>query len=165
MAYELHIERLGKDKDGETIPITLEEWKSAVAATPGVRLCAPGIRTVTMPDGASLNLPVGDGDVEVSFPDEQAWQAVFRWHAGAASFNGRFSTPGIVRTRRGQRRLRSLRVWEPRFAETMERVTICRQERLSIPNTILGRNKDAPDSQKPKFLTALAQVLRSGPGK
>ena len=93
MAYELHIERLGKDKHGEATPIPLEEWKAAVSATPGVRLCAPGVRTLTLPNGASLNMPIRDGDAEVSFPDEQAWEAVFRWQAGAASFNARFD-PG-----------------------------------------------------------------------
>ena len=93
MPYELHIERLGKDKHGEAIPIPLEEWKTAVAATPGVRLCLPGVRKLIAPDGASINIPVQDGDLEVSFSDEQAWQAVFRWHNGAASFSARFD-PG-----------------------------------------------------------------------
>ena len=93
MAYELHIERLGKDKHDEAIPIPLEDWKAAVAATPGVRLCTPGVRKLTTPDGASINIPVQDGDLEVSFPGEQTWQAVFRWHNGAASFNARFD-PG-----------------------------------------------------------------------
>ena len=93
MAYEVHIERLGQDKHGEAIPIPLEEWKAVVATTPGVRLCPPGARKLTTPDGASINIPTQDGDLEVSFPAPQGWQTAFRWHKGAASFNARFE-PG-----------------------------------------------------------------------
>ena len=93
MAYELHIERLGEDKHGEAIPIPLEEWKAAIAATSGVRLCTPGFQTLTAPSGATLNIPVKDGDTEISFPDIQEWQAVFRWHKGTVSFNAKFE-PG-----------------------------------------------------------------------
>ncbi len=93
MAYELHIERLSKKKHAEAIPIPLAEWKSAVAATPGVRLCTPGLRKVTFPGGAEINLPVQDGDLEVCFPGAAGWQAVFHWQDGAASFNAQFD-PG-----------------------------------------------------------------------
>src|SRR5437879_2952304 len=79
MAYELHIERLGQDKHGEAIPIPLEEWKAVVATTPGVRLCPPGARKLTTPDGASISIPTQDGDLEVSFPAPEGWQTAFRW--------------------------------------------------------------------------------------
>jgi hypothetical protein len=96
MAYDLHIERLGEDKDGESIPIPLEEWKTAVAATPGVRLPAPGVRQETAPDGSTFNLPIQDGDVEVLFPDKNEWEYVFRWRKsiGTAAFNSRSFDPG-----------------------------------------------------------------------
>jgi hypothetical protein len=93
MAYNLHIERLPESKHGKGIAIPLEEWKAAVAATPGVRLCAPGFQTLTAPSGATLNIPVQDGDTAVLFPDTQKWQAVFRWHKNTVSFNARFE-PG-----------------------------------------------------------------------
>jgi len=93
MAYELHIERPPFNKQGEATPIPLAEWKAAVLATPGVRLCTPGIRIVTYPHGATMNVPIQDGDLEVYFSDDQAWQPVFHWHNGAASVNARFD-PG-----------------------------------------------------------------------
>jgi len=86
MAYELHIERLTESKPGKAIPIPLDEWKAAVAATPGVRLCTAEFLPLTMPGGATLNIPLEDGATEVSFPDTQEWQAVFRWHKGTVSF-------------------------------------------------------------------------------
>src|SRR2546426_829808 len=93
MAYELHIERPPFNERGEAIAIPLAEWKSAVLATPGGGLRTPGIRRVTYPDGATINVPIQDGDLEVYFPDDQAWQPVFHWHNGAASVNARFE-PG-----------------------------------------------------------------------
>ena len=93
MAYDLHIERIPKNKRAKAIPIPLGEWKAAVAATPGVRLCAPGLRRMTFPGGAALNVPIQDGDLEVFFPGEENWQSVFNWSKGAASFKVQFD-PG-----------------------------------------------------------------------
>jgi hypothetical protein len=94
MAYELHIERLPLNDEGEATPIPLEDWKAALSATEGVRLCPPGANTITNPKtGEVISIPRRDGDAEVYFPDEQTWRPVFRWFEGAASVNARFD-PG-----------------------------------------------------------------------
>ena len=93
MSYELHIERFGQDKQGKAIPIPLDVWKAAASATPGVRLCTPGIRKITYPHGASINFPIQDGDLEVYFPETQTWEPVFHWRDGSASVNASFD-PG-----------------------------------------------------------------------
>jgi hypothetical protein len=94
MAYELHIERFPLTDEGEATPIPLEDWKAALSSTEGVRLCPPGADTITNPKtGETINIPRGDGDAEVYFPDDQAWHSVFRWCKGAAHVNARFD-PG-----------------------------------------------------------------------
>lgn len=94
MPYELHIERLPLSDEGEPAPIPLDQWKSALLATEGVRLCPPGANTVTNPKtGEIISIPRRDGDAEVYFSDERAWQPVFRWFEGAAHVNARFE-PG-----------------------------------------------------------------------
>jgi len=94
MAYELHIERVPLSDGGEPTPIPLDEWKSALSAIEGVRLCSPGANTITNPKtGEVISIPRRDGDAEVYFPDERAWHQVFRWFEGAAHVNARFE-PG-----------------------------------------------------------------------
>jgi hypothetical protein len=94
MAYELHITKPELDEHGLSLPIPLEDWKSAVSAIEGVRLCPPGEHTATNPKtGAVISMPRRDGDAEVYFPAEQAWHAVFRWFEGSANFAARFQ-PG-----------------------------------------------------------------------
>jgi hypothetical protein len=94
MAYQLHIERLPLNDEGEPTPILLEEWKSALAATPGVRLCAQGADTTSNPKtGEVISIPRRDGDAEVYFSADGAWRSVFRWFEGAAHLNARFE-PG-----------------------------------------------------------------------
>lgn len=94
MAYEFHIERLPLNDECELTPIGLEDWKAALSATEGVRLCSPGANTITNPKtGDIISIPRRDGDAEVCFPDEQAWCPVFRWFEGAAHVNAKFD-PG-----------------------------------------------------------------------
>ena len=94
MAYELHITKPELNEHGLSVPIPFEDWKSAVLATQGVRLCTSGTHTATNPKtGEIISILRRDGDAEVYFPGEQAWHAVFRWHAGSASFAVRFE-PG-----------------------------------------------------------------------
>ena len=94
MAYELHIERLPLNNEGDPTPIPLDDWKAALSATEGVRLCAPGAKTITNPNtGEVISIPRRDGDAEVYFPAEQAWHPVFRWFEGAAHVNAKFE-PG-----------------------------------------------------------------------
>ena len=94
MAYELHIERLPLNDEGEPTPIALDDWKTALSSTEGVRLCPPGVNTITNPKtGEVISIPRRDGDAEVYFPDEQIWRPTFRWFESAAHVNARFE-PG-----------------------------------------------------------------------
>lgn len=94
MAYELHIERLPINDEGDPTPIPLEQWKAALLATEGVRLCPQGVHTITNPKtGEVIGIPRRDGDAEVYFPEVQAWHPVFRWFEGAAHVNAKFK-PG-----------------------------------------------------------------------
>jgi len=93
MAYEIHIERFPLNEDGEPTPIPLDDWKAALSATEGVRLCPPGDNTITNPKtGEVISIPRRDGDAEVYFSDERAWRPVFRWFEGAAHVNAIFET-------------------------------------------------------------------------
>jgi hypothetical protein len=94
MAYELHIERrrLALIIQRESIP--LDDWKAALSATEGVRLCPPGANIFTNPKtGEIISIPRRDGDAEVYFSDERVWHPVFRWFEGAAHVNAKFE-PG-----------------------------------------------------------------------
>ena len=94
MAYELHIERLPLNDEGGPTPIPLDDWKAALSATEGVRLCPSGTNSITNPEtGEVISIPRRDGDAEVYFPDEQTWRPVFRWFGGAAHVNANFD-PG-----------------------------------------------------------------------
>jgi hypothetical protein len=96
MGYDLHIERPADDPDAEPIPIPLEEWRAAIAATEGVRLVTAAAHTWTNPaSGQVLSVPAQDGDAEVFFPADGQWRSVFRWSSdgGAASSSARFD-PG-----------------------------------------------------------------------
>jgi len=85
MAYGFHIERLPVSKDGAPTTIALDEWKAAVSAIEGVRLCPPGTATSTNPrTGEVISIPRQDGDLEVYFADERIWRPAFRWSGGAA---------------------------------------------------------------------------------
>lgn len=95
MAYELHIERLAVASE-VNLPISFEEWRSAVATVPGVRPFAETFHVFTVPNnGATVRTPAGEGDAEVYFPNEQTWHSVFRMRAGVPviSFNAWFE-PG-----------------------------------------------------------------------
>ena len=94
MAYELHIERLPLNDEGEPTPIPLGDWKAALAATKGVRLCPPGVYSITNPmTGEVISMPLQDGDAEIYFPDARAWYPAFGWFEGAAQFKAMFE-PG-----------------------------------------------------------------------
>jgi hypothetical protein len=118
MAYALHICRLAEDPIDTRVDqrkaataedvaailrgsgpapwrtIPLEEWRAAVAATPGVRLHAAEFHTLTNPTtNQVLRFKVNDGDTEVFFPVEGQWHPAIRWSKGMASFNARLE-PG-----------------------------------------------------------------------
>ncbi len=94
MAYGFHIERLPVGEDGAPTTIPLDEWRAAVSAMEGVRLCPPETGTITNPrTGEVISLPRQDGDLEVYFADERIWRPVFRWSGGAAHVKAAFD-PG-----------------------------------------------------------------------
>jgi hypothetical protein len=87
MAYALHIERLASRAAEKPSPIPLDEWKRALSAMEGVRLCVQKANTMTIPGTDEvLTIPHRDGDAEVYFPDEKKWHAVFNWFNGSATF-------------------------------------------------------------------------------
>jgi hypothetical protein len=91
MAYALHIEQQSASE--ERVQIPLEEWKLALAAVDGVRLCNERALTLTSKEGNVLRNPHRDGDAEVYFPQDGAWYAVFAWHKGSVTFELDYS-PG-----------------------------------------------------------------------
>lgn len=94
MGYDLHIERTRKLPDSEPTPISIEEWRAAIAVTEGVRLFAGDFHGVRNPKtGQYVGVRARDGDAEVFFPDEEQWYCVFHWFEGSVSFRARF-TPG-----------------------------------------------------------------------
>ena len=96
MAYEFHIERSAADEDSEPLPIRLEEWEAAVAATSGLRLYSKGFYEATNPSsGEVIRVGAKEGDTEVFFPHESAWYPIFHWRAspGSALFKASFE-PG-----------------------------------------------------------------------
>jgi len=77
MGYDIHIER--------DPPVTLTEWKSAVAATNGVRLDSSGARTTNPHTGEVISMRGADGDAQVFLDGE--WLPWFRWQAdGGVTF-------------------------------------------------------------------------------
>lgn len=94
MAYELHIERFPPNTEDGRTPIPLADWKSALSAVEGVRLCPLGVNTITNPKtGERISIPRSDGDAEVYFPHERVWHPVFRWFEGVVHVNATFE-PG-----------------------------------------------------------------------
>lgn len=84
MGYELRIERSGRGRK----KITVEEWRAALASTPGVRLAESQVITATNPKTGEVIQIGGMSDSgEVQFPGE--WVTAFRWRNGAAFFNAR----------------------------------------------------------------------------
>jgi hypothetical protein len=87
MAYELHIERPGRE-------ITLEEWRGAVARTSGVRLAEGDAVGVNPTTNEEIRIRGSGGDVEVlfsrggllGFGAQEEWVRVFRFVRGRASF-------------------------------------------------------------------------------
>jgi hypothetical protein len=95
VSYSLHIRRPTEDPNEDPTPISLEEWRAAVAVTEGVRLFSDKAYTATVPTtGEVIKIIATEGDAEVFFPSDDRWYPVFRWHEGSAAFNARFFEPG-----------------------------------------------------------------------
>lgn len=93
MGYECHIQR-GEEGSGERFAI--DEWLSAVATVPGVRV-ATGPTTIPKHADGAMTLERGFADVAVYFPPgpvarlfgaKGEWLTIFRFHNGRASFRG-----------------------------------------------------------------------------
>jgi hypothetical protein len=92
MGYDLHIERQGKDRDSDPIP--LADWKAALALTEGVRsLAERDVRATNPKTGAVISISTRDGDAEVLWTDEGEWRPAFSWSRGSIKFSGHL-TPG-----------------------------------------------------------------------
>jgi len=90
MGYEIHIER------DNCAQISLDEWCAAVAATEGLRLTTKDAVARNPTTGEVIRISRNDGDVEVYFPEEDAWFPCVRYDGGRISFrpgNG-FDEPG-----------------------------------------------------------------------
>ncbi len=77
MTTGMHIERL---QNGVQVPITMDEWRLAVEATEGVRFAFTS--EAEQRDGCGCGRRtsgVKEGDVEVYFPENDAWYLVFLW--------------------------------------------------------------------------------------
>lgn len=94
MAYELHIERAGKD-------ISQEEWESAVRYTEGMRFSSGDAVAVNPTTGEEIRILAGpneDADVLfetrgfLGFGRKKEWIRVFRLSNGRISFKG---TPSV----------------------------------------------------------------------
>jgi hypothetical protein len=87
MAYELHIQRAGRE-------IGLEEWRAAVASIAGLRLAEGDVVGVNPSTNEEIRVRSGTGDVEVlfargglfGFGTREEWARVFYFRRGRASF-------------------------------------------------------------------------------
>jgi hypothetical protein len=90
MSYSLHIERIETNPGCNPAPLSVEEWREAVAATEGIRLAGPGQVTFANPKTKEgITFPKRENDVEVFFPRDQQWYLAFCWHDQSASFAAR----------------------------------------------------------------------------
>jgi hypothetical protein len=80
MGYEIHIRR---DDESE---IGLDEWRAAVAAIDGMRLASGDAFARNPRTNAKIRIPTQGGDVEVFFPECDAWVRCLSWSHGRISF-------------------------------------------------------------------------------
>ena len=82
MVTGMHIER---HREGVLVPISMDEWYAAVDAIEGVRLTGEGEGEQLDGCGCGArSTGKREGDVEVYFPENDAWYVVFLWtHRGA----------------------------------------------------------------------------------
>ena len=80
MGYEVHIRHV----DGSAIG--LDEWCDAVAMTEGMRLASGDAIAVNPRTKDEIRIPNQGGDVEVLFPEDDAWVRCLSWSLGRISF-------------------------------------------------------------------------------
>ena len=80
----LHIER---QLDSGRGPITIAEWKAAVATVDGIRLQSSEtmILNPRIPE-QTIRIPLREGNVEVYFPGGDFWIPAITWLDGRAKF-------------------------------------------------------------------------------
>ena len=83
MGYEIHIE----NQSGE--PLDLEDWKSVVDKTDGLKLDDDGQSVTNPATGEVITMGGSDGDAEMLLGDK--WLPVFRWTDSRISFSAQAS--------------------------------------------------------------------------
>lgn len=84
MGYDLHITRAVDGIESESKPISLEEWKRAVAVVPGIRLDDRPVTVTNPKTGERITVSGRDGDVAVLL--NGAWVKVFHYGEGQIRF-------------------------------------------------------------------------------
>lgn len=84
MGYDLHITRASDWIESESAPISLDEWKRAVASVPGIRLDDSPVTITNPKTGELISVAGRDGDV-AAFLDE-AWVKVFHYREARITF-------------------------------------------------------------------------------
>jgi hypothetical protein len=78
--------------DEDLTPISLEEWRTAVTVTEGVRLFGGKAHVATVPTtGQVIKVSAKEGDAEVFFQSDGRWYPVFAWFEGSVSFAARLN--------------------------------------------------------------------------
>jgi len=88
VAYDLRIYRVGPEPDF-ALPITEDEWKTAVTAIDGVRIVDhPVLKSEQLPSWANLELyNQRNLDAEIFLPEKRVWRAIIHWRRDDAVFN------------------------------------------------------------------------------
>jgi len=82
--FFLHIER---QLDANRGPITIAEWKTAVAKVDGLRLqTAETMFLNPRKPEQPIQIPLREGNVEVYFPEGDFWIPAIKWLGGRAKF-------------------------------------------------------------------------------
>ena len=85
MAYEIHIRRL--DAEGNSLPISLDEWHAAIDAVASVRRASGDTIIQNPTTGEVIGIRNSGGDAEVFDQMQQSWNRSLYWtRAGEISF-------------------------------------------------------------------------------
>ncbi len=84
MGYDLHITRASDWFDSESAPISIDEWKLAVASVTGTRLDDGPVILANPKTGERIAVSGRDGDVAVLL--DGTWVKVFHYYEGRIVF-------------------------------------------------------------------------------
>ncbi len=101
--------RIERTLDANLGPITISEWKSAVAKVDGIRLQTSD-ETISNPrkPEQQIRIPMRDGNVEVYFPGGDFWIPAIKWVGGRAQFRAPRVMDGADPVWNGARKLADL---------------------------------------------------------